>query len=165
MRNGNDLKPKTLATLRRLEDASWFANVGVMNVQNVIILSSWQEAIKHCENFEWENLCLEAANQYCKRLQERSPIRFNQWNDIVASLKLVTEPLVRKKIETVVRSHDLPTVFEDTVQWDVLHLCMEAEYSDVYQPGFYASQGYWYVNGHFPCGWQGNFPDGTLVIY
>lgn len=161
----NDLKPQTLATLRRLEDASWFANVGVMDVQNVIILSSWQEAIKHCESIEWENLCLEAANQYRERLQERSPIRFNQWNDVVVSLKPLTEPLVRKKIETVIRSYDLPTVFEDTVQWDVLHLCMEAEYSDVYQPSFYASQGYWYVNGRFPCGWQGNFPDGSLIIY
>ena len=42
---------------------------------------------------------------------------------------------------------------------------MEAEFADVYPPGFYASQAYWYVKGHFPCGWQGEFPNGTLIIY
>jgi len=154
-----------LATLKQLEDAHWFANVGVNDVENAIVLSSWQEALEHCDAIEWENLCLEAANQYRERLQERSPSSLNHWNDIVASLKPVTELLVRKKIAPIILQHELPKVFEDTVQWDVLHLCMEAEYSDVYQPGFYASQGYWYVKGHFPCGWEGNFPDGTLIVY
>jgi len=65
----------------------------------------------------------------------------------------------------VVRENDLPKAFEDTVQWDIIHLCMEAEYADVYPPGFYASQGYWYAKGHFPCGWQGEFPLGTRIIY
>ena len=51
------------------------------------------------------------------------------------------------------------------VQWDILHVCMEAEYADVYPPGFYASQAYWYVKGHFPCGWQGEFPNGKLIVY
>jgi hypothetical protein len=56
-------------------------------------------------------------------------------------------------------------VFENMVQWDILHVCMEAEYADVYPPGFYASQAYWYVKGHYPCGWQGEFPKGKLIIY
>jgi len=52
------------------------------------------------------------------------------------------------------------------VQWEILGVCMEAEYADVYPPGFYASQAYWYVKGHFPCGWEGGeFPKGKLIIY
>jgi hypothetical protein len=35
----------------------------------------------------------------------------------------------------------------------------------VYPPGFFASNAYWYIKGHFPCGWEGEFPKGTLVIY
>jgi hypothetical protein len=58
-----------------------------------------------------------------------------------------------------------PRTFEDAVQWDILNVCMEAEYADIYPPGFYASQAYWYVKGHFPCGWQGNFPEGKLIMY
>lgn len=159
------MQPQTRATLEHLETAKWFANVGVKDAQKAMVLSSWQEAIEQCSSAEWENLCLEAVNQYCERLAQCSPERFNQWNEVVASLKPITEALVRRKIETGVREHDLPKVFEETVQWDILHVCMEAEYADVYQPGFYASQAYWYVKGHFPCGWQGDFPNGTLVVF
>ena len=77
----------------------------------------------------------------------------------------MTVPFVKQKIEAVVLENQLPKVFEDTVQWDILHVCVEAEYADTYEPGFYASQAYWYVNGHFPCGWEGQFPAGRLIIY
>lgn len=66
----------------------------------------------------------------------------------------------------MISEQGLPKIFLDMVDWDILHLCMEAEYAEVYPPGFYASQAYWYMQGHFPCGWQGPFPKGgKLVIY
>ncbi len=37
--------------------------------------------------------------------------------------------------------------------------------ADVYPPGFYASQAYWYASGHFPCGWRGKVPQGKLIVY
>jgi len=56
-------------------------------------------------------------------------------------------------------------MFEHCVQWDILHVCMEAECADVFPAAYYASQAYWYVKGHFPCGWEGEFPKGKLIIY
>jgi hypothetical protein len=156
---------RTAATLDQLEKANWFSCVGVKDTARVIVLSSWQEAIKHCGSIEWENLCMEAVNQYCGRLVERSKERFNQWNDIAIELRKETEPFVRRKIQAVVLENKLPQVFENMIQWDILHVCMEAEYADVFQPGFYASQAYWYVKGHYPCGWEGEFPKGKLIIY
>jgi hypothetical protein len=163
------MHPRTVATLEQLEKANWFANVGtyagVEDRSKFILLSSWKEAIEHCGSVEWENLCLEAVNQYCERLVEQSKERFNKWNDIAIELKKTTEPFVRRKIEAVVRENSLPKVFENMVQWDILHVCMEAEYAEVYPPGFYASQAYWYTKGHYPCGWDGEFPKGRLIIY
>jgi hypothetical protein len=159
------MHPRTAATLERLDRASWFTRVGVHDAARTTILASWRDAIDHCSSIEWENLCLEAANQYCSRLAERSRERFGKWNEIVDELKKTTLPFVRRKIRDVVREHNLPKVFERTVQWDILHLCMEAEYADVFPPGFYANLAYWYDNGHFPCGWQGQFPKGTMIIY
>ncbi len=163
------MKPSTEATLEQLSNVDWFTNVGtfrgIEDRSKISLVPSWRKAIDHCSSVAWENLCLEAANQYRERLVERSPERFCQWNDIVASLKPAVQPFVQRKIEEVVREHDLPSVFEDTVQWDILHVCMEAEYVDVCQPGFYASQAYWYTKGHFPCGWDGDFPAGVLVVY
>lgn len=159
------MHPRTIATLEKLEQADWFTVVGVHDTDAAIVLSSWQEAIEHCGSIDWENLCLEAANQLRERLLERSRERYALWNDLVNEIKPVVVPFVQRKIEPVIRKHDLPQMFENTVRWDILHLCMEAEYADVFPPAFYASQAYWYVKGHFPCGWSGTFPDGKLIIY
>ena len=159
------MHPRTIATLDDLEKAAWFSCVGRNDTTAAIVLSSWAEAIEHCSSIEWENLCLEAANQYCERLVERSKERFRQWNTIVIELKKTTIPFVQRKIKDVVRQNSLPKGFENTVQWDVLHVCMEAKYADIYPPGYYASHAYWYIKGHFPCGYQGEFPKGKLIIY
>ena len=158
------MHPRTLATLADLTKVTWFSAVGEPD-PDVVVLSSWTEAIEHCRSAEWEDLLLEAANQYCERLLERSKERFSLWNAIVEEIRPVTTALVREKIRDVATIQSLPNVFEDTVQWDILHLCMEAEYADIYPPGFFASQAYWYVAGRFPCGWQGTFPTGRLIVY
>jgi hypothetical protein len=159
------MHPRTVAILDELERANWFSRVGMHDAATAIVVTSWQEAIAHCASIDWENLCLEARNQYVDRLVERSKERFSKWNDIVNELRKTADPFVRRKIQPVVRKHRLPKVFEDTVQWDILTSCMEAEYADVYPPGFYASLASWYIKGHFPCGWQGVFPRGMQIIY
>ena len=80
-------------------------------------------------------------------------------------MKPLAQALVQEKCQQVVEENNLPQVFLDTVDWDIIGVLMEAEYADVYPPGYYASQAYWYVHGHFPCGWQGKFPKGKLIIY
>ena len=163
------MHPRPKAALEQLETANWFSQVGTMygvsQPEKIIMLSSWQEAVEQCSTIEWENLCLEAQNQYRMRLLEKNKDRYRQWNDVVEMLKPTTIPFVQRKIEATVKQHDLPKVFEVTVQWDILGVCMESEFADVYPPGFFASNAYWYMKGHFPCGWQGEFPKGTLIIY
>jgi len=156
---------RTQETIERLETADWFCAVGRNDTENATILSSWKEAIESCASEEWQDLLLEAKNQYTEKLVRISKERFNQWNIIGRELKAVTIPLVSRKLQPVMDREKLPKIFEDTVNWDILNLAMEAEYADVYPPGFFTSQGYWYIKGHFPCGWQGSFPEGKLIIY
>lgn len=159
------MHPRTEATLEQLRQAQWFRCVGVHDTKAAEVLSSWQEASESCGSPEWEDLCLEAANQYRQRLIERSPQRFQEWNNIVLAIRPKVIALVREKTTPVVEANNLPAIFIHAVNWDILHLCMEAEYADVFPPAFFASQAYWYVKGHFPCGWKGQFPEGKLVIY
>jgi len=159
------MHPRTVATLERLDKADWFSCVGVKDTEVAIVLSSWEQAIEYCSSLEWENLSLEASNQYREKLLKTSKERFNKWNEVVDELKPITIPFVQRKIETVVREHSFPKTFEDTIQWDILGVCMEAEYADVHKPGYYAALAYWYVKGHFPCGWEGNCPEGKLIIF
>jgi hypothetical protein len=155
----------TLETLEELQKAHWFSRVGVHDTLEAIIVPSWPEATALRGLAEREDLWLEMANEYRQRLQERSKERLGKWNEIARGLKKTLIPFVHGKVESVIRERDLPKAFEPTVQWDILHACMETEYADVYPPGFYANLASWYIKGHFPCGWQGVFPQGLLVIY
>lgn len=106
--------------MERLAEAVWFTHVGIKDATAAIVLSSWDEAIAHGGSFEWEDLRLEVANHHRQRLMERG--RLEGWNDVVDEMKKTTLSFVRGKIETVVREHNLPKVFEDVVQWDILHV-------------------------------------------
>jgi hypothetical protein len=52
------LHPRTIATLERLKNASWFSRVGIQDTDVVIVVPSWHEAIAHCSTLDWENLSL-----------------------------------------------------------------------------------------------------------
>lgn len=163
------MQPGTIATLERLEASDWFTNVGtwrgIEDREKIELVSSWSEAIDHAGSIHWENLRLEAVNQHCQRLLSLSPNRFKQRNDVVRMVKPTAEKLVREKIDGVVSDPDQLKALETVVRWDVVNLCLECEYADVYPPGFYASQAYWYTIGHFPCGWEGDFPEGRLILF
>lgn len=154
------MKEQTVATLRRLEEADWFSAVGKNDTKAAIVLQSWKQACDSCSSPAWRNLLLEAANRYTEKLASRAKERFNQWNDTVREVKRLTVPLVATKTERIAKENQLPNAFQNMINWDILHVAMESEYSDVYPPGFFAGQAYWYVNGHFPCGWSGTFPEG-----
>lgn len=156
---------RTIATLDDLERTDWFSSVGKRDSVRANFLDSWGEAVASCEGEKWKALREEAASQYRLRLTERDMERFRAWNALVREIKATTIPLVLGKIKGVVEDNNLPQGFINAVQWDILHLCMEAEYADIFPPGFYAAQAYWYSRGHFPCGWEGDFPGGRPIVF
>jgi hypothetical protein len=156
---------RTIATLDRLEKASWFSRIGISEGSGATVVTSWSQAIEHCDTSAWEDLQLEALNQYRECIARRSRDRLQLWNNAVDEVKKITRPLIDRKIATVVREHALPPIFKNQVNWDITGFCMEAEYADLCTPGFFTSIGEWYLKGHFPCGWSGAFPQGKLVMY
>lgn len=86
---------------------------------------------------EWENLTLEAANQLRERILEVDKRRLNQWNEILEGFKPFAYAITDEKAGPIFKQKQLPKVFLDTVKWDILHLCMEAEYADIVKPAFF----------------------------
>jgi hypothetical protein len=168
------LHARALATVEQLESRDWFTQLGTINgitqPDKIILVASWDEAMTYCTSEIWDDVILEAQNQYCSRLFEHSPARFRHWNEVVALVEPVGFDLVDRKIATVLKDNNLPNGFVGCVRSDIVGLLLEAEYADVIAPGFFAANGYWYATGHFPCGWVGDFqgalpPYGRLVIY
>jgi hypothetical protein len=160
-----ELCPATLATLVRLERSNWLSMVGVKDTTKALVLSSWSDAIASETESDWQDIKLEAANRFRVKLLRQDKTRFNQWNSIVDRVKPIVLELVERKTSRVVLQESLPKAFLDAVQWDILHLFMETEFSDLIEPAFYAGTAYWYASGHFPCGWEGELPAGRPIIY
>src|SRR6476646_4663872 len=95
------LSSYTRAALKRLEQAEWFRAVGRNDVEEAILVSSWEEAVTRCADLAWENVRLDAANDLRVQILQRSKDRFNQWNVVVHKLKPITMPLVRLKSERI----------------------------------------------------------------
>lgn len=151
--------------LEKLAIADWFAEVGKQNVENAIVISSWREAIEKCTSHWWKEFTLEAQNQISIFLVNNNRERFRQWNNVTQEIKHISIPMVQKKIGEIVKENQLPKSFVDRVQWDILFIVVEAEYSDIIEPGLYDQLAKWYLAGRFPCGWQGEFPKGQIVIF
>lgn len=162
----NELRPSTRATLAEIAAFDWFSRVGKRdpNVSTAIILGNWYEAAASLEG-DWEDLCLDAANGYREQLMLVAKSQYQTMNEVVGLIKRETEPMIDALLERRADLRALPKVIHDTMRWDMVHLCVEAEFSDCLPPGFYASNSYWYSVGHLPCGWKGRFPDGRIIIY
>ena len=160
------LQPSTILALDELTPIDWFTHVGEkIPHERVIVLSSWTAAVAHCSSDEWEELRLESANRMRAAIHRESEQRFHQWKQILDEVKRATEPLVERKVAPVRAANHLPLEFENCVQWDILHYCMEHEYCDMLPPGTYRGLAYWYLRGRFPCGWDGTPPDGRMIVY
>jgi hypothetical protein len=160
------MNTKSEELLDALDRIDWFSRVGLPDFQPATMLDSWQQAIAFATGRrDWESFRLERRNDLTAFLHKNSIDRYGKWNEITADLKKRIEPLVHRKITDVSVEHSLPKAFEHCVRWDCLGACMEVEYSDLRPLGFYTQLAAVYLRGHFPCGWDGQYPSGHLLIY
>ena len=165
------LRPATLATIERFKRANWFARVGENLIDSgkisvpITIVSSWKEATRQCESSEWDLTLNESANEFRNRLVRASKEEFCAWNDHVIAVKEISKPLVEEKMAEVQQKHCLSSAVSDTMRWIVMMTLTEAEYAHVVESGNHSKLAFWIVNGHFPCGWKGEFPNGNLIIF
>jgi hypothetical protein len=156
----------TAGFLRDLGESDWFRNVGrAAPLGDVVVLSSWEEAIASSATQEWEDVTLEAANQFGVMLRKRGAEIYNQWNEKAAGCKPYVVALMERKMEKVLATREFPKSFTDSVRWDLLHVCIAFEFSDVLPAGFWGEIGELYLSGRFPCGWEGVFPAGRIIIF
>ena len=93
------------------------------------------------------------------------PFEFPQWDRIREELKPVVVALVTEKTKPVVIAAGLPDIVVKRATWDILYMAMESEFAEIKPGGFIDAMGAVYLHGHFPCGWEGDWPEGQLLIY
>src|SRR5262245_29923222 len=158
------MRPETNELLRRLQEADWFASVGQPLPESVVAVRSWDEAVVCCSSMDWLNFILEMQNRLSMFLHTHARERYGQWNDLVVEVKTALHPLLEGKLAPMRESLGAHEV-KNTLEWNILSACMELEYADVREPGFFVSLMPWYIAGRFPCGWGERDASGQVRLH
>lgn len=149
----------------RLNNINWFSRLGERySVPNVKLAVSLDEANDCLSSPEWENVTLEESNNISGYLSAKHQIIFQEWNELAKEAKdFLRNELVRKIPH--LDGFDNKLLLQ-CLEWDVVHYLIEDAYKDnLKKPLFFASLIAVYESGHLPCGWDGEWPEGNLVIY
>jgi hypothetical protein len=155
----------------RVRRIGWFSQVGTPLTFNltmpVLQVGNWAEAFECCRNAVWENAQLEAQNQLTMWLHNHDRAHYQRWNEFVDKHKEeVVTPLTETVLLPCQQRHSLDDAVVQSVQWDVLGALMENTYlSSGHRSFFFLELLCIYEAGHLPCGWQGEWPVGKLLVY
>lgn len=160
------MRQQTLSFIDQFRPIDWFAHVGEpIDGQDISRVTDWKSAVAASQSDGSKYARLEARNILTETLSYDFPDRDDEWNALVEEIKAIILPLIAEKCQGVATENNLPKAFIDCVNWNFLAACMEQEYADCVAPRFFTEWVAWHLNGHFPCGWQGNFPEGCLIVF
>ena len=148
------------AAIERLLRIDWFANIGKPASLAGVRQIEQSDLGSSLASDAWEATTLEARNAITGRLARLHPIKYQAWNELAGQAKTALQPLWQK----------LPVALADNatladLQWILHAYLMEAAYREVLlQPLFFDSLIKVYEAGHIPGGWDGEWPNGQLVI-
>ncbi|WP_127545936.1 MULTISPECIES: hypothetical protein [Paenibacillus] len=157
--------------IKMLYQIQWFSKCGIRDYQSdtVIYTNSWVEASEHYNSREWEETTLKARNQLTLYLHNNFSKEYLHWNAIVKEAKIIINTMLSEQLDRTRNEFQLEDVFSECVRWDILNIIMEYSYLSKMRKKynrFYSEQIiYIYSIGHLPCGWEGKWPSGKLVIF
>ena len=152
----------------RLKQIEWFSKCGEPHQESlsfeIVWINDWPTATKLFCDPEWENTTLEARNALTVFLSKKHSREYQEWNKITKHAKEKLESTVFEKARQFQIEKGLNKTFLDCVKWDVLGIVMEHSYKVFRPPTFFEKLLTVYENGRFPCGWQGEWPNGRLFV-
>lgn len=154
-------------TLEEIASSALLAKVGDALPENgdIIACKSWEEATKYALSKYSESIRIQTGNLLSEQVSSLDNNRFQEWNDCVREGITTINRVILEKISPTINNIPKRIEIERIIRWDLLHIFLEAEYSDIVTPQFYASQAFWYINGYFPCGWLSEEPEHRPIIY
>jgi hypothetical protein len=144
----NKFNSKTVNFIEELENIPWLQNVGKdLDTQEVTQLFSWNEAWENLQDENWINA------SFHEHIDNMNPV----W-DIAydKALEVVSKSINCHEFEDGIS-------VADAIAYDVAAAAVEISIGSA--STFFTDLMKWYRNGHFPCGWDGQYPLGKLIVY
>jgi len=156
--------------LNKIEQIQWFTRCGLsiedkIATFEVLKVDSWKEAQIHCGNSAWEQTTLDARNALTMYLNNRCHTQYQNWNKLVREAKAFWGEKILPKISGVQQVNNLDDLFIHCVSWDIVNGILEDAFAECRPPTFFLKLIQIYESGHFPCGWDGDWPQGRLIVF
>lgn len=152
----------------RLSKISWLSRCGeplpdLGLSMSLVRARDWAHATACLSDDAWGDIQLEAQNQLTEWLFTHARTKYRGWNKLVDRHKeKVLKPLLKK----LKKERRLGQVVLDSISWDVLSALMESSYLPSRHPCFFFLELLEvYAAGHLPCGWEGEWPQGGLIVF
>jgi hypothetical protein len=158
-----DVSQKAIDVLRT---ADLFSAAGHTVLDDRIIqLATWRDAVKAHESQLWAYWKEHLSNNLTSTLHQIDRPRYSAtWNAVVDECRPTILACLDKALLPRHEVENKPAV-RANASWNILFGIMEIEYSDVVPLGFFHYVFEWYCRGHYPCGWDGEYPEGRLLLY
>lgn len=121
------------------------------------------KAIKEVAKTKWSNISLEAQNELTAFLFLNHKDEYNKnWN---VQVKKIRDELNPRLVE-ILHSKNIQIEFINDIKWNMISILMLSYYSKYgFQSKFFEHILAIYKSGHIPCGWQGKYPNGKVMVY
>lgn len=155
-------------TLDRLLQINWFTSLGdktkISTNHDILFVEDKDIAKQLCENPDWENTTLDAANNVRIYLQNKFKNNHPNWNSLAKEARpFVIDRLIPKILNTPA-AKTMGDLFIECVRWDLIHILIVDAYRKQYRENeFYKDQLTIYEAGHFPCGF--NHETASFYVY
>lgn len=160
----------------RMQTVPWFEHCGNKITTSQMVpfksLSQWRKAVLAVLSSEWETAVHQGENALSEYLLEHHPaIYANRRNAIIEA----TDACIRKHLKPAIdagtrrfapigTSIGAGVAFE--IQRAVRGAFLEAGFADLdHGKTFFTDAFRFYEQGHFPCGWTGEWPEGLLLVF
>ena len=132
----------------------------------LVQIKSWHDVLVACGSLEWETARLRTSGDLSIHVLRQFDSRYGQWGKITSAWSPLIRSTVARHLAPIQSRYQLPEEVAWSAHWGILHGLLRWEYDDCGKPPqFYSRVLDLFERGHFPCGWQGNYPAGRLIVY
>ncbi|WP_017348345.1 hypothetical protein [Pantoea sp. A4] len=152
-------------SLDRIRNINWFSSVGEpVHILDGLLISDPIMAAHELSQPSWEDTTLEASNSISSYISMKYPSIFQGWNNVAKEAKHFFDSEVSLNIPKL-DGFDGELVIQ-CIGWDVVHYFIEDFYKDKISGGLFFNRLISiYETGHLPCGFDGEWPLGRVMIY
>lgn len=149
-----------------IEQVPWFSRCDIKEQIDVPIQCRQVETLSEAkanwdDRYGWQNVLIDTLNQLSLYLHDHHRRKYQKWNKIAKEAERLREGVVYPMADRIGMNESLKITIRYVVGGYLLEEYYQA--NDCNPPRTYDKWLEVCKKGHFPCGWDGKWPDGTLL--